>query len=193
MIRIPQVRVVDEDGGQLGVMPTQEALRLAQEKGYDLVEVAPMAVPPVVRLLDYGQYKYELTKREKEAKRRQRAVTFKEIRLKPQIGQQDFETKVRRAIEFLEEGDRVKVAVQFRGRQLTHAHLGRDLLTRFSDQVKEHGVVERQPLLEGRAMSIIVASNHKPRPRVGSDATATTPQAAETTQASATAQASATE
>jgi translation initiation factor IF-3 len=168
MIRISQVRVVDEDGGQLGVMPTQEALRLAQEKGYDLVEVAPMAVPPVARLLDYGQYKYELTKREKEAKRRQRAVTFKEIRLKPQIGQQDFETKVRRAIEFLEEGDRVKVAVQFRGRQLTHAHLGRDLLTRFSEQVKEHGIVERQPLLEGRAMSIIVASNHKPRPRLAS-------------------------
>jgi translation initiation factor IF-3 len=165
MIRVPQVRVVDEDGGQLGVMPTLEALRLAQEKGYDLVEVAPMAVPPVARLLDYGQYKYELTKREKEAKRRQRAVTFKEIRLKPQIGQQDFETKVRRAIQFLEEGDRVKVAVQFRGRQLTHAHLGRDLLTKFSDQIKDHGVVERQPLLEGRAMSIIVASNHKPKPR----------------------------
>lgn len=165
MIRVPQLRVVDEDGGQMGVMPTNEALRLAQEKGYDLVEVAPMAVPPVARLLDYGQYKYELTKREKEAKRRQRAVTFKEIRLKPQIGQQDFDTKVRRAIQFLEEGDRVKVAVQFRGRQLTHAHLGRDLLTRFSDQIKEHGVVERQPLLEGRAMSIVVASNHKPRTR----------------------------
>jgi translation initiation factor IF-3 len=165
MIRVPQVRVVDEDGGQLGVMPTLEALRLAQEKGYDLVEVAPMAVPPVTRLLDYGQYKYELTKREKEAKRRQRAVTFKEIRLKPQIGQQDLETKVRRAIEFLEEGDRVKVAVQFRGRQLTHAHLGRDLLTKVSDLIKDHGVVERQPLLEGRSMSIIVASNHKPKPR----------------------------
>jgi translation initiation factor IF-3 len=169
MIRIPQVRVVDEDGGQLGVMPTNEALRLAQEKGYDLVEVAPMAVPPVARLLDYGQYKYELTKREKEAKRRQRAVTFKEIRLKPQIGQQDLETKVRRAIQFLEEGDRVKVAVQFRGRQLTHAHLGRDLLTKVSDLVKDHGVVERQPLLEGRSMSIIVASNHKPKPRPSAD------------------------
>jgi translation initiation factor IF-3 len=169
MIRIPQVRVVDEDGGQLGVMPTNEALRLAQEKGYDLVEVAPMAVPPVARLLDYGQYKYELTKREKEAKRRQRAVTFKEIRLKPQIGQQDLETKVRRAIQFLEEGDRVKVAVQFRGRQLTHAHLGRDLLTKVSDLVRDHGVVERQPLLEGRSMSIIVASNHKPKPRPSAD------------------------
>jgi translation initiation factor IF-3 len=165
MIRVPQLRVVDEDGGQLGVMPTNEALRLAQEKGYDLVEVAPNAEPPVARFLDFGQYKFELTKREKEAKRRQRAVTFKEIRLKPQIGQQDFDTKVRRTIQFLEEGDRVKVAVQFRGRQLTHAHLGRDLLTKVSDQIKEHGVVERQPLLEGRAMSIIVASSHKPKSR----------------------------
>ena len=165
MIRVPQLRVVDEDGGQLGVMPTNEALRLAQEKGYDLVEVAPNAVPPVARFLDFGQYKFELTKREKEAKRRQRAVTFKEIRLKPQIGQQDFDTKVRRTIQFLEEGDRVKVAVQFRGRQLTHAHLGRELLTRFSEQIKEHGVVERQPLLEGRAMSIVVASSHKPKTR----------------------------
>jgi translation initiation factor IF-3 len=165
MIRVPQLRVVDEDGGQLGVMPTNEALRLAQEKGYDLVEVAPNAVPPVARFLDFGQYKYELTKREKEAKRRQRAVTFKEIRLKPQIGQQDFDTKVRRAIQFLEEGDRVKVAVQFRGRQLTHAHLGRELLTRFSELIKDHGVVERQPLLEGRAMSIVVASSHKPKSR----------------------------
>lgn len=172
MIRVAQVRVVDEDGGQLGVMPTQEALRLAQEKGYDLVEIAPMAVPPVTRLLDYGQFKYEQAKREKEAKRRQRAVTFKEIRLKPQIGQQDFDTKVRRAIQFLEEGDRVKVAVQFRGRQLAHAHLGRDLLTKFSDQVKDHGVVERQPLLEGRAMSIVVASNHKPKARAASGSAA---------------------
>jgi translation initiation factor IF-3 len=177
MIRVPQLRVVDEDGGQLGVMPTNEALRLAQEKGYDLVEVAPNAVPPVARFLDFGQYKYELTKREKEAKRRQRAVTFKEIRLKPQIGQQDFDTKVRRAIQFLEEGDRVKVAVQFRGRQLTHAHLGRDLLTKFSDQIKEHGVVERQPLLEGRAMSIVVASSHKPKSRPESSRPAPAPEA----------------
>ena len=166
MIRVGQVRVVDEDGGQLGVMPTAEALRLAQERGFDLVEVAPMAVPPVTRLLDFGQFKYEQAKREKEAKRRQRAVTFKEIRLKPQIGQGDFETKVRRAIEFLEEGDRVNVAVQFRGRQLVHAHLGRDLLMRFAEQIKEHGTIERQPLLEGKAMSIVVASNHKPKPRI---------------------------
>ena len=107
MIRIPQVRVVDEDCAQLGVMPTSRALEMAQERGLDLVEVAPMAAPPVVRFLDFGQYKYELTKREKEAKRKQRSVTFKEVRLKPKIGVGDFDTKVRRAIEFLEEGDRL--------------------------------------------------------------------------------------
>src|SRR5882672_3270495 len=168
MIRIPQVRVVDEEGAQLGVMPTPEALRLAQERGYDLVEVAPMASPPVVRFLDFGQYKYELTKREKEAKRKQRSVTFKEVRLKPKIGQGDFDTKVRRAIEFLEEGDRIKVAVQFRGRELTHPEIGRALLEKFSDKIKDHGVIERAPLLEGKSMHITVASIHKPKAHEGS-------------------------
>ena len=163
MIRIPQVRVVDEEGAQLGVMPTAQALAMAQERGYDLVEVAPMAAPPVARFLDFGQYKYELTKREKEAKRKQRSVTFKEVRLKPKIGVGDFDTKVRRAIEFLEEGDRIKVAVQFRGRELTHPEIGRALIERFTDRIKDHGVIERAPLLEGKSMHITVASVHKPK------------------------------
>jgi translation initiation factor IF-3 len=164
MIRVFDVRVVDEDGSQLGVMRTADALRLAQERGLDLVEVAPLASPPVARLLDFGQYKYELTKREKEAKRRQRSVTFKEVRLKPKIGIGDFDTKVRRAIEFLEDGDRVKVSVQFRGRELTHPQIGRDLLDKFAEHIKEHGIVERAPLLEGKSMHISVASVHKPKP-----------------------------
>jgi len=165
MIRISQVRVIDEEGTQLGVMATGDALRLAQERGYDLVEVAPTASPPVTRLLDYGQYKYELAKREKEAKRKSRSVEFKEVRLKPKIGVGDFDTKVRRAIEFLEDGDRIKVAVQFRGRELTHPHLGRELLAKFADQIKDHGVLERAPLLEGKSMHITIASTHKPKPR----------------------------
>ncbi len=136
---------------------------MAQERGYDLVEVAPMASPPVARFLDFGQYKYELTKREKEAKRKQRSVTFKEVRLKPKIGIGDFDTKVRRAIEFLEDGDRIKVAVQFRGRELTHPEIGRALLEKFSDKIKDHGVIERAPLLEGKSMHITVASVHKPK------------------------------
>ncbi len=163
MIRIPQVRVVDEEGAQLGVMPTPRALEMAQERGLDLVEVAPMAAPPVVKFLDFGQYKYDLTKREKEAKRKQRSVTFKEVRLSPKIGTGDFDTKVHRAIEFLEEGDRIKVTVRFRGRELTHPELGRNLLSRFVDRVKEHGVAERTPLLEGKSMHITMASVHKPK------------------------------
>jgi len=163
MIRIPQVRVVDEEGAQLGVMPTPRALEMAQERGLDLVEVAPMAAPPVVKFLDFGQYKYELTKREKEAKRKQRSVTFKEVRLSPKIGVGDFDTKVHRAIEFLEDGDRIKVTVRFRGRELTHPELGRNLLARFVDRVKDHGVAERTPLLEGKSMHITMASLHKPK------------------------------
>ena len=163
MIRIPQVRVVDEEGAQLGVMPTPRALEMAQERGLDLVEVAPMASPPVVKFLDFGQYKYELTKREKEAKRKQRSVTFKEVRLSPKIGVGDFQTKVNRATEFLEDGDRIKVTVRFRGRELTHPEIGRNLIARFVDRVKDHGVAERTPLLEGKSMHITMASTHKPK------------------------------
>jgi translation initiation factor IF-3 len=163
MIRIPQVRVVDEEGAQLGVMPTPQALAMAQERGLDLVEVAPLAAPPVVKFLDFGQYKYELTKREKENKRRQRSVTFKEVRLSPKIGTGDFETKVHRAIEFLEDGDRIKVTVRFRGRELTHPELGRNMLAKFTERIKDHGVAERAPLLEGKSMHLTVASLHKPK------------------------------
>jgi translation initiation factor IF-3 len=163
MIRIPQVRVIDDEGNQLGVMPTPRALEMAQERGLDLVEVAPMAAPPVARFLDFGQYKYELTKREKENKRRQRSVTFKEVRLSPKIGSGDFATKLHRAIEFLEDGDRIKVTVRFRGRELSHPELGRVLLERFAKQVEEHGVIERQPVLEGKSMFIVLASTPKPK------------------------------
>ena len=163
MIRVPQVRVLDEDGSQLGVMPTHQALAMAQERGLDLVEVAPTAAPPVVKFLDFGQYKYELTKREKEAKRKQRSVEFKEVRLTPKIGIGDFDTKVHRAIEFLEDGDRIKVTVRFRGRELTHPEIGRALLTKFGEAVKDHGTVDRTPALEGKSMFMTLVSVHKPR------------------------------
>jgi translation initiation factor IF-3 len=122
-----------------------------------------MAAPPVVRFLNFGQYKYELTKREKENKRRQRSVTFKEVRLSPKIGVGDFDTKVHRAVEFLSDGDRIKVTVRFRGRELSHPELGRVLLERFSKLVEEHGIIERQPVLEGKSMFIVLASTHKPK------------------------------
>jgi translation initiation factor IF-3 len=122
-----------------------------------------MAAPPVARFLDFGQYKYELTKREKENKRRQRSVTFKEVRLSPKIGVGDFATKMHRAVEFLEDGDRIKVTVRFRGRELSHPELGRVLLERFAKQVEEHGIIERAPVLEGKSMFIVMASTHKPK------------------------------
>ncbi len=161
MIRIPQVRVIDEEGEQLGVMPTPQALQLAQERGFDLVEVAPMSNPPVTKILDYGQFKYEQARKEKEARKHQRSVEFKEVRLRVKIGKGDFDTKVKRAIRFLQEGDRVKVTVQFRGREVSHAYIGRDLLTRFAELVEDYGSVDRQPILEGRSMSMVLTSTVK--------------------------------
>jgi len=163
MIRIPQVRVIDEEGEQLGVMPTPKALQLAQERGFDLVEVAPMSNPPVTKILDYGQYKYEQARRDKEARKHQRSVEFKEVRLRVKIGKGDFDTKVKRAIRFLADGDRVKVAVQFRGREVSHAYIGRDLLNRFADEVSDWGTVDRMPTLEGRSMSMVLTATQKPK------------------------------
>ena len=163
MIRIPQVRVIDEEGEQLGVMPTPKALQLAQERGFDLVEVAPMSNPPVTKILDYGQYKYEQARRDKEARKHQRSVEFKEVRLRVKIGKGDFDTKVKRAIRFLGDGDRVKVTVQFRGREVSHAYIGRDLLNRFAEQVADWGTVDRMPTLEGRSMSMVLTATQKPR------------------------------
>ena len=163
MIRIPQVRVIDEEGTQLGVMPTPKALGLAQERGFDLVEVAPMSNPPVTKILDYGQYKYEQARRDKEARKHQRSVEFKEVRLRVKIGKGDFDTKVKRAIRFLEDGDRVKVTVQFRGREVSHAYIGRDLLNRFAEQVAAYGTVDRQPTLEGRSMSMVLTATQRPK------------------------------
>jgi len=161
MIRIREVRVIDDEGQQLGVMPTAKAYALAQEKGLDLVEVAPTAVPPVCRILDYGQYKYELQKREREQKKKQKSQTFKEVRLAVKIDVNDLRTKARRAAEFLDKGDRVKVTVRFRGREISHANLGRDLLVRTAEVLAEHGTVERPPLLEGRSMYIVMAPIEK--------------------------------
>ena len=122
-----------------------------------------MANPPVCRIMDYGKFRYEESQKAKESRKKTIQVSIKEVKFRPKIGKGDFDTKVRRAIQFLEDGDRVKVTVQFRGREVSHAYIGRDLLTKFGDLIKEHGTVDRQPLLEGRSMSMTVASNHKPK------------------------------
>ena len=137
-------------------MPTARALAKAQEEGYDLVEIAPTSQPPVCRILDFGKYRYELQQKTKDAKKKQRAVTWKEIRVSPKINEHDIDTKIRSAAKFLDEGDKLKVTVRFRGRELAHPDRGRVLLLAIGDKLKEHGTIERQPLLEGRSMGMVM-------------------------------------
>ncbi|HHY92731.1 MAG TPA: translation initiation factor IF-3 [Firmicutes bacterium] len=156
-IRVREVRLVDEAGQQLGIMLTREALRLAQEKGLDLVKVAPDAKPPVCRIMDFGRYKYEQSKREKEARKKQKVITIKEIRIRPNIDDHDYEVKLRNMQRFLTDGDKVKVTVRFRGRQMTHTEAGHELLAKMAEQLKDLGIVEREPRLEGNQMIMILA------------------------------------
>ncbi len=155
-IRAPQVRVIDESGEQLGVLPLFEALRLAQDRDLDLVEVAPNSVPPVCRLLDYGKFKFEQEKKEREARKHQKAAMLKEVRLTPTTDEGDIETKVRTIQRFLEEGDKVKVTVRFKGRELAHPQLGRQALETIAGKLQGAGVVERMPLMEGRMMTMML-------------------------------------
>ncbi|NLY50755.1 MAG: translation initiation factor IF-3 [Firmicutes bacterium] len=156
-IRVREVRLVDETGKQLGIVSTREALRLAQEKNLDLVKVAPDARPPVCRIMDYGRYKYEQSKREKEARKKQKIITIKEIRMRPNIDEHDYNVKVKNMQRFLGDGDKVKVTIRFRGRQMTHTDAGKTLLERMAEQLKDLGLVEREPRLEGNQMIMIMA------------------------------------
>lgn len=156
-IRVREVRVVDASGNQLGIMPTREALRLAEEKLLDLVEIAPQARPPVCRLMDYGKYKYEQSKREKDARKKQRIVNIKEVKLRPNIEDHDFQVKARNAARFLRDGDKVKATIMFRGREIVHTQLGHQLLLRLAEELKDLSTVERQPKLEGKNMIMILA------------------------------------
>jgi translation initiation factor IF-3 len=150
------VRLVGADGQQLGVVPTPRALALAQSEGYDLIEVAPQAVPPVCKIGDYGKYRYEQQQREKEAKKKQKTITWKEVRVAPKIDEHDLETKIRTATRLLEHGDKLKLVVRFRGRELAHPDRGRVLLIEMAERLKELAVVERPPLLEGRQMIMVM-------------------------------------
>lgn len=156
-IRIREVRLIDDEGNQVGVIPTRDALEMAREKGLDLVEVAPNAAPPVCRLMDYGKFRYEQSRKERESRRNQHVIKLKEVRVEPKIGDHDLETKGRQAMRFLDSGDKVKLAVLFRGRSITHPELGRDLLERLAEQLKDHGTVEQPAKMEGRTMTMHVA------------------------------------
>lgn len=149
--------MVDVDGSQVGIMPLNEALRLAEEQGLDLVEVAPQARPPVCRIMDFGKYKYEQSKKEKEARRKQRIINIKEVKLRPGIEDHDFRVKARNARRFLQGGDKVKVTLMFRGREIVHPQLGQQLLEKMALEVQDIGHVEKRPKLEGRNMTMILA------------------------------------
>ena len=152
MIRDNELRVISADGEQLGVMDAHEAQMLANEKGLDLVKIAPTAKPPVCKIMDYGKYKFDLAKREKENRKNQKVVNIKEVQLSPSIDTNDFNTKARQAMKFLKSGDKVRVRVRFRGRELSHSEIGKELLDRFAETVKEVGNVEKPAKLEGRNM-----------------------------------------
>jgi len=155
-IRVREVRLIDEEGGQLGVVPVFEALQLARERGLDLVEVAPNAVPPVCRILDYGKFKYEQSKKEREARKHQHNVVLREIRMKAKIDDHDIDFKTRTVEKLLKEGDKVKVTVMFRGREMAHPQIGRALLDRVYERVKDVSLVEKPASMEGRHMTMIL-------------------------------------
>ena len=164
------MRVLDENGNQLGVLPTNEALRQAHERGLDLVEVAPTSTPPVAKYLNYGQYKYELQKKEKDARKRQKTADLKELRCTPKIGDADLQTKIRQAQKFLASGDRVKFSVKFRGREMTHPEIGQGILARVVEGLTDVAQLERPSLLEGRFLSIQLLPLAKPKAREASAA-----------------------
>ena len=156
-IRAREVRVNAEDGEQLGVMSVEDALNLAIERHLDLVEIAPTAKPPVCRIMDFGKYRYEQQKRDKEARKRQKTVDVKEVKLRPNIEDHDFEVKFKNAQRFLEDGDKVKVTIMFRGRELSHPELGRKVLDKMAIQIKDIANIERGAKLEGKNMIMILA------------------------------------
>ncbi len=155
-IRVPEVRLIGADGQQVGVMPTKEALAHAAEAHLDLVEVAPQASPPVCRIMDYGKFKYQQSKKQQEARRRQTTIQVKEIKVRPKIEEHDMAFKLRNARRFLEDGDKVKISVIFRGREIAHTDRGFKLLAQISEALSEVATVEQNPKLEGRNLSMIV-------------------------------------
>lgn len=160
-IRDREVRLVDQNGEQLGVMSSEQALKLAEDRQLDLVKIAPQARPPVCKLMDYGKYRFEQSKRDREIRKNQKTISIKEVRLSATIEDHDVDVKYRAAVKFLADGDKVKVTIRFRGRQITHSEIGTEVMNQFAERIKDVGVVERRPLIEGRNMTMIVAPKEK--------------------------------
>lgn len=156
-IRDREVRVVDQNGEQLGVMSSRDALALAEERQLDLVKIAPQARPPVCKLMDYGKYRFEQSKKEREFRKNQKVITVKEVRLSATIEDHDIDVKFKNAVKFLKEGNKVKVTIRFRGRQITHSEIGRQVMTEFAERIKEYGTVDKAPQIEGRNMSMFIS------------------------------------
>ena len=155
-IRDTEVRLIGPDGAQMGIMSAREAMLKAQEAGLDLVKIAPQAKPPVCKIIDYGKYKYELARKEKEARKKQKIIDVKEVRLSPNIDTNDLKTKVNAARKFLSKGDRVKVTLRFRGREMAHMHSSKHVLDDFAEQLKDVATVEKAPKVEGRSMTMFL-------------------------------------
>lgn len=155
-IRDKEVRLIDADGTMIGITATKEAQKLASSKNLDLVKIAPQGVPPVCKIMDYGKYMFELAKKEKEARKNQKIISIKEVRVSPSIEDHDFEFKVKNAYKFLKDGDKVKVSVKFRGREMHYTSIGNEILAKFAELVEEVGTVEKKPKLEGKSMIMIL-------------------------------------
>ncbi|MEC4673539.1 MAG: translation initiation factor IF-3 [Nitrospirota bacterium] len=160
LIRVPEVRVIGADGEQLGVLKTPDAIKQAKEQGYDLVEVAPNSAPPVCRIMDFGKFKYEQSKKEHKIRQHQKSTQVKEIKLRPRTDKHDLGTKVRQIIGFLGEGNKTKVTVMFRGREMANQELGRAAMAKVIDEIKDAGLLESPPRMEGRNLYMIVAPKH---------------------------------
>ena len=155
-IKVPQVRVIGADGQQIGILPTAEALRKAEEAGLDLVEISPNAEPPVCRIMDHGKFLYEEAKRRHAAKRKQKQIQVKEVKFRPGTDVGDYQIKLRNLIRFLEEGNKAKITLRYRGREMAHQELGMEMLKRLEADLKEHGIVEQMPRMEGRQMVMLI-------------------------------------
>jgi len=156
-IRARELRVIDQNGEQIGIISRNEALEMAARVNLDLVLVAPQAKPPVARIMDYGKYKFEQQKKEREIRKNQKVIHMKEVRLSPTIDEHDFQTKLRNAIKFLQKGDKVKCTLRFKGRAITHTDIGQRVLDRFAEECAEYATVEQKPKLEGRSMFLVLA------------------------------------
>ena len=156
-IKEKQIRVIGPNSEQLGIMSSEEALSRAYDEGYDLVMMAPNAEPPVCKIMDYGKYRFECEKREKEARKKQQVVEVKEIQLSYRIDTHDFETKVKHAVRFLSDGNKVRVVLRFKGREISHAAMGSEIMTRFEEACAEYGTADKKPVLDGKLMSMVLA------------------------------------